>query len=389
MSLRSLITFFALVALVTGLGHFYLYRRLVHRSAATLRGRVLGGALLAFGWFALMIARPLAIWVSGAAASVVSTLAWVWLGFALYLGLSLFGFQLLEGFAWLSRRVRRAPEPSPERRLFLSRAAAGASAVIASGVSVYGTWRAFAPAELTELPVKLPRLPRALDGLTIVQITDLHVGDLIGQRFLEHVVERCNALKPDLIALTGDLVDGSVKELAPTIATLQRLRSRYGTFFVTGNHEYYSGADAWCDALAKMGMTVLRNRTVSVGEKGASFDLVGVDDWGAHHYGFKRGYDLDAAVAGRDLERAAVLLAHEPAGFDDVPALGLGLQLSGHTHGGQLFPITLAVKLRWHRARGHYALGDSQLYVSRGTGFWGAPMRVGSPPEILKVTLVT
>ena len=211
MSLRSLITFFSVVALFTGLGHLYLYRRLVHRTATTPRAKRLGGALLGLGWFALLIARPLAIWVSGGAASVVSTLAWVWLGFALYLGLSLVGFQVLGGLAWVWQRARRAPELSFERRLFLARATAGASAVIASGVSVYGAWRAFAPAELTELPVKLPRLPRPLDGFTIVQITDLHVGDIIGRRFLEHVVERCNALKPDLIALTGDLVDGSVE----------------------------------------------------------------------------------------------------------------------------------------------------------------------------------
>src|SRR5207245_2757491 len=151
------------------------------------------------------------------------------------------------------------PPPDPERRAFLARAAATASLGVSAMVSGYGLYKAFEPAELSDVPVKLPRLPRALDGFTIVQITDIHVGDVIGEKFLRHIVERVNALKPDLVAITGDLVDAPVHELAPTIATLQQLRSRHGTFFITGNHEYYAGATVWCDALAKMGMTVLRN----------------------------------------------------------------------------------------------------------------------------------
>jgi predicted MPP superfamily phosphohydrolase len=137
-----------------------------------------------------------------------------------------------------------------------------------------------------------------------------------------------------------------------------------------------------------MGITVLRNRFVSIGEPGASFDLVGVDDWGARPRGFRTGYDLERGLQGRDPERGSVLLAHQPANFDVVARKGLGLQLSGHTHGGQMFPFTDLVKLRWAYPRGRHGLGDSTLYVSRGTGFWGVPMRVDSPPEIVKVVLV-
>jgi predicted MPP superfamily phosphohydrolase len=307
---------------------------------------------------------------------------------AVYLGLSLLVLHLLRTGVAVGRRLRSAPEPDLERRIFLARAAAGLSVGASALVSSYGVFRAFEPAELSEVPVKLPRLPRALDGFTIVQISDVHVGDIIGKGFLDHVVERVNALEPDLVAITGDLVDGSVRELGATIATLQGLRSRHGTFFITGNHEYYVGASAWCDALGKMGMTVLRNRTVSVGEKGASFDLVGVDDWGARRWGQKSGYDFPKAIAGRDPQRAAVLLAHQPSNFEVCAEAGMGLQLSGHTHGGQMFPFTRAIHLMWAQSRGRFTQGESTLYVSRGTGFWGAPMRVDSPPEIVKVTLL-
>jgi predicted MPP superfamily phosphohydrolase len=275
-----------------------------------------------------------------------------------------------------------------ERRLFLARSVAGAAGLVSLGTSGYGVYRALGPPEVTEVAVQLPHLPKALDGFTIVQISDLHIGDILGQGFLADTVARCNALKPDLMAITGDLVDASVAELGGTIATLQGLRSRHGSYFCTGNHEYYAGADAWCEALSRMGITVLRNRAVTVGDAGASFDLLGVDDWGARRRGFQGGYDLAAATKGRDPARASVLLAHQPANFDVVAREGIGLQLSGHTHGGQMFPFTELVKLRWRYARGRHALGPSTLYVNRGAGFWGVPMRVDSPPEIVKVVLV-
>jgi predicted MPP superfamily phosphohydrolase len=382
------VVFYLVLALITGGGHLYLYFQLVQRTTTTARGRRLGAALVFLGWCALNLARPVTLHLSGPVAELAVIIAWTWFGVALYLGLTLIGFHLLRVVTERVHRARAEAPPDEERRLFLSRAAATASLGVSTLVSGWGTYRAFAPAEVSEVPVKLPRLPRALDGFTIVQITDVHVGDVIGRKFLEHVVEACNALKPDLVAITGDLVDGSVAELGPTIATLQGLRSRHGTYFITGNHEYYSGVNAWCDALPAMGITVLRNRRVAIGDAHASFDLVGVDDWGSRKWGYGHGYDLQAAIAGRDPDRAAVLLAHEPAEFEKVAKAGLGLQLSGHTHGGQMFPFTEGIKLFWPQSRGRFTSGESTMYVSRGTGFWGAPMRVDSPPEIVKVTLV-
>jgi predicted MPP superfamily phosphohydrolase len=392
----SHVVFFLAVAAVTGLGHFYLYRRGIVPTTRTRRGRRTGLAVLGVLWLGLTFARVLTFDVPGQLATVAAVGFWTWFGLALYLGLSLFAAQLFGAGRWLWLRLRRlvagAPRQAPgvdeERRLFLARSVAGASALVSLGVGSFGLYRAIGDPEITEVVVKLPHLPKALEGFTLVQVSDIHIGDILGQRFLAHTVDRCNALKPDLVAITGDLVDDSVAVLGPTIATLQGLRSRHGSYFCTGNHEYYAGADAWCEALSRMGITVLRNRFVSIGEPGASFDLVGVDDWGARPRGFRTGYDLERGLQGRDPERASVLLAHQPANFDVVARKGLGLQLSGHTHGGQMFPFTDLVKLRWAYPRGRHGLGDSTLYVSRGTGFWGVPMRVDSPPEIVKVVLV-
>lgn len=255
-------------------------------------------------------------------------------------------------------------------------------------VSAYGSWRAYHPPDVRDIPVRLPNLPRALEGLTLVQLTDIHIGGVIQRRFIDDLVARTNALKPDVIAITGDLVDGSVDALGGFAGGLGRLSARYGTWFVTGNHDYYSGANAWVAFLEGLGIHVLRNRSVSIGDGAASFQLAGVDDWSAHRMG-ERGYDLDAALRDVRPDRASVLLAHQPSNFDEVARRGVGLQVSGHTHGGQMFPGNLMGDLIWgERNAGLSRTGDSLIYVSRGCGFVGPPMRVGAPPEIARLVLL-
>ncbi|WP_095957191.1 metallophosphoesterase [Corallococcus macrosporus] len=275
-----------------------------------------------------------------------------------------------------------------ERRRFLARATAGGAVLASGGVTGFGMWSAFHPPVVNEVAVKLPGLPKALDGFTIVHLSDIHVGPVIRRPFMDELVRRCNALRPDLTCITGDLVDGHVASLAPAVSALSELKSRHGTYFVTGNHEYYWSDAAWAEALEGMGVHVLRNRHVRIGDAAASFDLVGVDDWSAGKMGFAQGYDLAAATAGRDSDRASVLLAHQPSNWKVAAQQGMGLQLSGHTHGGQFFPFTLAVSAIWEHDAGLFHEGDRHLYVSRGTGFWGPPLRVGAPPEIVRVTLL-
>lgn len=317
---------------------------------------------------------------------------YVWMGCAFYLVVCI-GLVDLILFTWRraarsSQTAERSGPASPSRRALLVRSAHAGAAVAATGIVGYGAFRAFAPPRISEVAVRLPRLPRALSGLSIVHLSDLHLGVWLHRRFLEELVSRVNALKPDLVAITGDLVDGSVEALGPAAAALGSLRSRYGTYFVTGNHEYYSGAEDWTAALRRMGLTVLRNERAVIGDAGASLELAGVDDWGARRQGFDHGYDLSSALRGLDADRAVVLLAHQPRGFETAAQGGVGLQLSGHTHGGQIWPWTFMVSLAYHPyVAGLQAYGESSIYVSSGCGFWGPPLRVGAPSEIAKLVL--
>lgn len=368
--------------------HVYLYRRLLRDTGVGKRWRKLGIlALAALGL--LLVTSRLARFVLPTGWSLpYATSGWLWMGLATYLLCCLVAVDVLWLAARAGRRLAAKPAQAPDesRRLFLSRAVAGAAVAASGAATSYGYWRAFHPAEITELGLKLRGLPKALEGFGIVQLSDVHVGGVIERGFLEELIARVNALKPDLLVVTGDLVDGDVATLGPAVAAFRNVRSRYGAYFVTGNHEYYSGDEDWARALPGLGLTVLRNQRVSIGEPGASFDLVGVDDWSAR--GVHR-YDLDQATFGRDLERPAVLLAHQPRDFRNAVAKGIGLQLSGHTHGGQFFPGTLLVPAVWEYPVGHFRHGDGHLYVSRGTGFWGPPLRLGSAPEIVKLTLLS
>jgi predicted MPP superfamily phosphohydrolase len=377
--------FLAIVLVVVVGGHVYLYRRMFRDTTSDRRVRRLGAIALAVAGASLFFARSVFARFHTPWGDALAFAAWCWMGGGLYLGMSLAAFHLWRRVdGW--RRSRAGASPvSPERRQFLARAAVGGAGLVAAGFSAYGVRRAFAPPVIDEVSVRLPRLHRAFDGLRIVQVSDVHIGDVLGRPFLEDMVRRCNALKPDLVAVTGDLVDGRVDRLAPTISALQDLRSRWGTYFITGNHEYYSGDLEWCAALERMGLTVLRNRTVTLRDGDARLDLVGVDDYGQRERA--RGWDLGAAVAGRDPEHPAVLLAHQPRAVEDGVEKGIGLQLSGHTHGGQMFPITGLVTALWTYSAGLYRVGDGHVYVNRGTGFWGPPMRIGSPPEIAAITL--
>ncbi|HEX5064909.1 MAG TPA: metallophosphoesterase, partial [Myxococcota bacterium] len=250
-----------------------------------------------------------------------------------------------------------------------------------------GMLSALRPPRLARVRFEIENWPQALDGFRIAQISDVHFGPILGRPFAEHLVARIGALEPDLVAVTGDLADGDAALLAHEVAPLADLRARHGVYFVTGNHDHYSGASAWSSLAARLGMRVLRNERVSIGEGDASFDLVGVDDAHASLAGGGRE-DLERALAGRDARRPAVLLAHDPSTFRRARRAGIDLQLSGHTHGGQIWPFRYAVRLVVPWVEGAHRDGRAQLYVSRGTGFWGPPMRLFAPAEITEITLV-
>lgn len=260
----------------------------------------------------------------------------------------------------------------------------------ALAVTLIGLINARRVARVVHVEVPIEGLPAALHGYLIAQISDIHVGPTIRRGYLHAIVMRVNALKPDAIAITGDLVDGSVQHLRLHTEPLAQLAARDGTFFVTGNHEYYSGANAWIGELRRLGVTVLLNEHVVCEREGEALMLAGVTDFTAHAFDESHRSDPRAAAAGlRRAVSARILLAHQPRSAHAAAQAGFDLQLSGHTHGGQFFPWNLFVPLQQPFTAGLNRLGRLWVYTSRGTGYWGPPKRFGAPSEITCVKLVS
>jgi predicted MPP superfamily phosphohydrolase len=372
--------------------HVYLWLRLIRPAQLSRRARLAA----TLGLVALFLSIPITVTSRLALPGLSATLGWISLPWMALGGLTFVTLIALDAVQLASRLVRArrsaaraAPVSALSRRQFIARVTGGTALAIGSGSVARGMAEARGDHEVVDVEIALARLPRALDGFTIVQLSDLHAGMTIDRGFVERVVDRANRLAPDLIALTGDLVDGRVEELRPSIEPLGRLRARHGVFAVTGNHEYYSGADPWIAELTRLGARYLRNQRVAIGSAAASFDLAGVDDYSAVGWP-GHGEDLPAALAGRDPARALVLLAHQPRQVHTAAQHGVDLQLSGHTHGGQIWPWHYIVRMQQGGLlAGRYQIGGTQLYVSRGCGYWGPPVRLLAPLEITRVILRT
>ncbi|MET7378162.1 metallophosphoesterase [Streptomyces sp. NPDC005526] len=448
-----MVVVFVLVALlvvgVVAVGNWYLWRRLFRD---TTRGpgaaRRVGAALIAGGW-ALAIGALVAE-RAGAPFWLQRTLAWpgfLWLALAVYLLLGVLAGEVVRPLLrrLLERRTRteaaeaRAPHPesvavtvaaaggagqpgaepagaetvgdgkagpvtagpgaagpvtqagdrppvppvAPSRRLFVSRIVAGAAAVAAAGTVAEGTYGVLRGPRVKRVTVPLAKLPRSAHGFRIAVVSDIHLGPTLGRGFAQKVVDTVNATQPDLVAVVGDLVDGSVKDLGQAVAPLARLRARHGAYFVTGNHEYFSGAEQWVEEVRRLGLRPLQNTRTEL----PFFDLAGVNDLQGESEG--QGPDFAAALHDRDTARACVLLAHQPVQIHESVRFGVDLQLSGHTHGGQLWPGNLIAAAANPTVAGLERYGDTQLYVSRGAGAWGPPTRVGAPSDITVVQLAS
>ncbi|KAF3467121.1 metallophosphoesterase [Streptomyces sp. Tu 3180] len=443
-----LVALLVLAVLVTG--NWYVWRRLFRD---TTRGpgpvRRAGAAVIAGGW-ALTVAAFVAE-RGGAPFRLQQVLAWpgfLWLALSLYLLLAVLAGELVRPVLRrvLERRARTAqaaerPEPAPvpagaataapaarpvaadpapatesatpepaapapgsprpdgpedtgetpgtgapagpSRRLFVSRVVGGAAAAAALGTVGYGTYGVLRGPQVKRVTVPLAKLPRAAHGYRIAVVSDIHLGPVLGRGFAQKVVDTINSTQPDLIAVVGDLVDGSVKDLGPAAAPLARLTARHGSFFVTGNHEYFSGAEQWVDEVRRLGLRPLENARTEL----PHFDLAGVNDVAGEDEG--QGPDYARALGDRDRSRACVLLAHQPVQIHEAVDHGVDLQLSGHTHGGQLWPGNLVAGAANPTLAGLDRYGDTQLYVSRGAGAWGPPTRVGAPSDITVIELAS
>lgn len=383
--LRHLSTavFISLMVSILGSTHYYLWARLV-RDPQLPRAVF----LILTGVFALFaVSMPFALAflsrLPGPVAHGAMGVIYAWMG------LLFFSLWIRGALDLLSWAVIRYPDfaVSGQDRLDAVRSLSAAAVFLALSTCLWAFYMTRRGPVIEHVAVQLQRLPEGLRNFRLVQLSDLHVAPYLGADYIGMVVERTNALKPDAIVITGDLVDGSVKDRGPVVALLQKLKAPQGIYFITGNHEYYSGADEWLDFVRSLGICVLRNERVAVGKNGASFDLAGIDDWTAHRFGHGHGANLDKALANRDAKRELVLLAHQPRAIYQAAANDVGLLLCGHTHGGQMWPFGYFVRLVQPYLRGLARYKNTQIYVNRGTGYWGPPFRLGATPEITLLLL--
>ena len=388
MSLTRIVVFIGIILAIAVAMHRYLWARLVRDPGWPAPWR--RAATIALVTLAVAMPAGLALWrvVGADVASPLSYVGATWSGVLLIFVFVLWALDLVRVAGWVGRRLARRPAAvDPERRRFLARALAGVTGASAAGLSGVAFAAAARPPAVVRVEISVANLPPAFEGFRIVQLSDIHVGPILRREFLADLVARTRALEPDLVAITGDLVDGTVDELREIVAPLAELRAPHGVFFVTGNHEYYSGADAWLAHLPTLGVRVLRNERVEIRRGQDAIDLAGIDDATAQDFGPPHGADLARALEGRDRRRPVILLAHQPRQVYDARRLGVDVQLSGHTHGGQIAPFGLFVRLVQPVVAGLGRFGPTTLYVSRGAGTWGPPMRLANPAEITVVEL--
>ncbi|MBL7261447.1 metallophosphoesterase [Paractinoplanes lichenicola] len=395
---------------VIGLIHFYLWKRLVKDPLPPGRARRIGAVIAV----ALAVLAPATL--IGVRSGAVPWLAWpgyLWIALMFYLLVTLAVLEiprLALVLWWRSRRrtgkasaSRITVEPAPaeagqvltavdkpdegdggiERRVLLARGAAIFAGLTAAGVTGYGVKTALGGPQIARIQVPLAKLPRAMDGTRLAVVSDIHLGPLTGMNHARRIVDVINSVQADIVCVVGDLVDGSVAELGRFAAPLAEIQSRQGAYFVTGNHEYYSGFQEWVDEVARLNIRPLRNERLELG----GLDLAGVNDLGGADAGDPP--DFAKALGDRDTARPVVLMAHQPVAVHDAAPYGVDLQVSGHTHGGQMAPFNLLVGLQQPVTSGLGTVDGVPVYVTNGAGFWGPPVRVGAPPQVSVVELRT
>jgi predicted MPP superfamily phosphohydrolase len=379
--------FFALCAAVVAV-HLYVWRRLIRDTTAP--GRLRRALTAVFVVLMLLMVAALLV-EADLDPELVRWYAWpgyLWLAAFFYLLLALLLLEIPRRVLLRRRRTNQQDPDGPQdmsRRFAIARGSAAVAGVVAVGLVGYGSAVALRGPTVKHVPVTLRRLDPRVSGFRIAMVNDIHLAPILDRAFTQNIVDLINAERPDAVVVVGDVVDGSVTQLAPMTEPLRNLRSTHGSYFVTGNHEYYSGYREWIDHLTGLGMHPLLNEHVVIEHNGGGFALAGVYDATAGQFG--RPPNVSRAVAGVDPGQAVVLLAHQPVQVEQAAAAGVDLQLSGHTHGGQMAPFHLAVLAQQGVVAGLHRHGDTQLYVSRGAGFWGPPVRVGAPPDITVIEL--
>ncbi len=389
-SVLSLIIFALIFAGIVGSVHVYLWFRLIRNSSLPSPWRRGLTVVLVLLFLSLPSAMFLTRGLPFSIASYLNVGPYIWMGIMMLFFFWFLAADVVRLLVYLSGRLRRKESylADPTRRLALGRILAGSGALVVGGMSTAAVAGAKRPVQIKKLKVMLKQFPAAMNGFKIVQISDLHLGNTVGRQWLAQLVRRVNALEPDIVAVTGDLLDGFVDNIGGEIAPLAELKAKNGVYFVTGNHEYYSNVEEWLPVIRKLGVRVLRNEHVEIGHGPQKFTLAGVDDYEAARIASGHGQDVPRALEGRNPNNEVVLLAHQPRAVYDAAKHGVGLVLAGHTHGGQIWPFTYLVALQQPYLKGLYQHDNTtQIYVNQGTGLWGPQMRLGTESEITELSL--
>lgn len=378
--MRRFVLFFCVVVTIVGLCGYYLGNRLltgapflIQYSTAVWSGVITFLALVVLG---PLLSRILPQSLHGRfypirwAINMTMAIFFAWLFYTFATDVTLFLLSFLV---------------SGEPLLRLQESSLLIIAILVVGTLTIGSWQALAP-KIYRIDVSIANLPAAFDGFKIAQISDLHIGEMIGHRYVRVVVEKTNELDVDVIALTGDIIDGSHAQTASITRGLAQLKARDGAFYVTGNHEYYWGVQHAIREMEKIGARVLMNESVLITRGESEIAIVGIPDISARSI---PGHSADPHLAVRGLAKSMIkiLLSHQPVSYRLAMNAGVHLLLAGHTHGGQFFPWSLVVRLFQHYNKGLIRHEDLWIYVNRGTATWGPRLRFGIPPEITLLTL--
>ena len=284
--------------------------------------------------------------------------------------------------SFFSADVKQQMALDADKREFLEKSLSIGILTLVGPATAYGFYSARKGPTVINQDIYLKNLPESFENFTIAQISDLHVGPTIKKPYVEKIVNQISNLNPDLIAITGDMVDGSIDYLRKDLEPLSQVVASHGTYFVTGNHEYYSGAERWLDETDRMGFTNLvnENRLITINDQ--SIALAGVNDYRAHQIIPSHRSNPQAALKGINSEKVKILLAHQPSSIFQANEAGFDLQISGHTHGGQFWPFTYPTKKANPYLSGLHNHNGTQIYVNSGTGYWGPPLRLGVTAEI-------
>lgn len=374
-----------IIPLLLILLHGYIGLRLLPALEPGPLGLGIGIALLLAS--CLLVPAPLLIRLAALPPRVGDALAWVG-----YLAMGVFSsllvLCLLRDLVLLPLTAWEFLQPGALGLEHLSRLSARAVIALTLTISLIGLINARRLARVVDVDLPIAGLPAALAGFRIVQLSDIHVGPTIKRGYLDAIVRRVNTLDADLVAITGDVIDGSVAQLRTHVAPLRELRSRHGTYCVTGNHEYYHGANAWVQEWRRLGLRVLLNENAVIDHDGARLLIGGVTDYSAGHHDVAHTSDPIAAARTADAVAVKVLLAHQPRSASAAADAGFDVQLSGHTHGGQFLPWNFFVPMQQPFVAGLKRLNQLLVYTSRGTGYWGPPLRFFAPSEITRLRLV-